>query len=359
MSAVFKRKIEAQDTEPEVGGQMSFLEHLDEVRRRLMWSVAFVAVAFVFCFYVSDHIFNFLARPTQEALAEAQRRELPIEGGLTGREKILPLSELKEGDAGRYVFDVSTKLGEVVVPPGTTVMSRVARGEDGNLRLFTDEPIFAGNAIIPAGVRVPLDFTAQPGGGYSADERLIVTTAPESFTLYMTVSLYAAFALSVPFLLWQIWSFISPGLYRHERAYATPFIGLSTVSFVIGAAFAYYILFPPAVRYLLGLGKDFRLMLRATDYFDFITLIMLAMGIVFQMPAITYVLARIGLVSAGFLARSWRIALIIILVVAALVSPTADIPNMMLFAAPMVGLYIISIFIAWLFGKKRTAHAEA
>lgn len=336
---------------------MSFLEHLDEVRKRLMWSAAFVGVAFVFCFFVSNHIFNFLARPTQEALGEAQQREIKIEGGLTGQERILPLSQLKEGDGGRYVFDNSTKLGEVVVPPGTTVMTRVVPDANGNLGLFTDEQLFAGNAVIPRGVRVPLDFTAQPGGGYSADERLIVTTAVESFTLYMTVSLYAAIALSVPFLLWQIWGFISPGLYPHERRYATPFIGLSTISFVLGAAFAYYIIFPPAVRYLLGVGQDFRLMLRATDYFDFITLIMLAMGVVFQMPAITYVLARIGLVTPDLLVRSWRIALVVILIVAALVSPTPDVTNMMLFAAPMVALYVISIFIAWLFGKKRTAEA--
>ncbi|MCV4614928.1 twin-arginine translocase subunit TatC, partial [Escherichia coli] len=85
----------------------------------------------------------------------------------------------------------------------------------------------------------------------------------------------------------------------------------------------------PAARYLLGLGEDFRLLLGASDFLDFITLIMLAMGIIFQMPAITYVLARIGLVSAGFLVRSWKISLIIILVVAAFVSPTGDIPNMM------------------------------
>jgi sec-independent protein translocase protein TatC len=357
VSAVFQRKIGAGDAEAEVGAQMSFLDHLDEVRRRLMWSVAVVTIAFIGCFFVSNKIYNFLARPGQDALAQAQRREFPLTGGLTGQEKLLSLNDLKEGDAGRFVFDVSTKLGMVVVPPGTTVQTRVARDQSGNLGIFTDEQLFAGNAIIPKGVRLPIDFTAQPGEGYSADERMIVTTAVEPITLYLTVSLYAAIAISIPFLLWQIWSFVSPGLYRHERRYATPFIGLSTISFVIGAAFAYYILFPPAVNYLLGVGQDFRLMLRATDYFDFITLIMLAMGIVFQMPAITYVLARIGLVTAAYLVQIWRIALVVILVVAALVSPTADISNMMLFAAPMIGLYIISIFIAWLFAKKRTAEA--
>jgi sec-independent protein translocase protein TatC len=154
-------------------------------------------------------------------------------------------------------------------------------------------------------------------------------------------------------LLLQVWGFISPALYKHERAYVTPFILLSSISFVLGAAFAYYILFPPAVKYLLSLGENFRLLLRATDYFDFITLIMLVMGLIFQMPAITYVLARIGIISASMLVRSWKIAIVVILIVAAIVSPTGDIPNMMLFAAPMMVLYVVSIFIAWFFGKKR------
>jgi sec-independent protein translocase protein TatC len=86
---------------------------------------------------------------------------------------------------------------------------------------------------------------------------------------------------------------------------------------------------------------------------------MLAMGVIFQMPAITYVLARIGIVSAGFLLRSWKIAIVVILIVAAVVSPTGDIPNMMLFAAPMMVLYVVSIGIAWFFGKKRTPTAES
>ena len=156
-----------------------------------------------------------------------------------------------------------------------------------------------------------------------------------------------------------MWMFISPALYKHERAYVTPFIGLSGVSFVIGAAFAYYILFPPAARYLLGLGGgDFQLLLKASDYLDFITIIMLAMGLIFQMPAISYVLARIGIISASLLVRSWKISLVVILIVAAVVSPTGDVPNMMLFATPMIGLYIVSIFIAWFFGKKRRTTDE-
>lgn len=337
---------------------MSFLEHLDELRKRLVNSVIIIVVAFTICWFVSDRIYDFLSVPIRQALSEAARRELPI-SGVTGDEKLLPLSGIREGDGGRYIFDRSTKLGATVVVPGSSVLAQVSRDTEGKLGLFTTEPLITNNAVVPKGVRLPVEFDEVAKDQPNADERMTVTTATEQFTLFVTVSLYAAIALSVPLLLWQIWMFISPALYKHERAYVTPFIGLSTVSFVIGAAFAYYILFPPAARYLLGLGGgDFQLLLKASDYLDFITIIMLAMGLIFQMPAISYVLARIGIISAGLLVRSWKVSLVVILIVAAVVSPTGDVPNMMLFATPMIGLYIVSIFIAWFFGKKRRTSDE-
>jgi sec-independent protein translocase protein TatC len=353
-----RHKSKEKAREEDLGGQMSFLEHLDELRSRILRSVAFVFVAFIGCWFVSDHIYNFLAIPVQRALAEAQRRELPI-GGRTGQETILPNSALKEGDTGRFVFENTTKLGASVIPTGASVMAKVFKDAQGNLRLYTDEALYAGNTVIPKGVLLPMDFSAKPRALPGIEDRLIVTTAMEPFSLYVKVSLYAALCLAVPFLLWQIWAFISPGLYPHERGYAIPFVFLSTISFIIGAAFAYFVAFPPAARYLLGLGQDFRLMLKANDYFDFIILVMMAMGVVFQMPAISYVLSRIGIISARLLLRSWKIALIVILVAAAVLSPTSDVPNMLLFAAPMVLLYIISIFIAWLFGRERRKTAKS
>lgn len=341
----------------ELGGQMGFLEHLDELRKRLVYSVVFIVIAFLGCWFVSSEIYNFLSVPIIRALTEANRREIPVEG-LSGKEKILPLNTLTVGETGRYVFNRATTIGGGVVSSGTSVSAKVERDVNGNLGLFTDETIITGNVVVPKGIKLPADFEGKIKEEASADERMVVTTATESFTLYVTVSLYTGIAISIPFLLWQIWGFISPALYMHERKYVTPFIALSTVSFVIGAAFAYYVLFPPAVKYLLGLGEDFSLMLRATDYLDFIILIMLAMGFIFQMPAITYVLSRIGIVTAGFLLKSWKFALVIILIVAAVVSPTADIPNMMLFAAPMMVLYLFSIGIAWFFGRKRKSDFE-
>jgi len=353
--STFQRALgSGKSREEQLGGQMSFLEHLDELRSRLIRSLAFVFIAATICWFVSDRIYAFLAVPINRALAEAQRRQVPI-NGLTGNEKVLPLSAVKENDLGRYIFSEETKIGTSVIPPGSSVMARVVKDSQGQIALFTDEALYAGNTIIPKGVRLPVDFKALPEDYAGISDRLVVNSLIDPFSLYVKVSLYAALCLSVPFLLWQIWAFVSPGLYPHERGYVTPFIALSSISFVLGAAFAYKVIFPPAARYLLGLGQDFRLLLKADDYFDFIIIVMLGMGIVFQMPAVTYVLARIGLVTAKFLIKIWKTALIVILIAAAILSPTNDIPNMLLFAAPMIVLYIVSIFVAWIFSRPRTA----
>jgi len=354
MSALLRSLSANRGREEDLDGQMSFLEHLDELRRRLIRSFVFVFIAASVCWVFSDRIYSFLAAPVEHALADAQRRQVPI-AGQTGTEVIASVASLKENDTGRFVFPEETKMGTGLVPAGASVTARVYKDATGKLALFTDEPLFTGNTVIPKGIRLPTELTATTEAFTGVNDKLIVTTALEPFSLYIKVSLYAAICLSVPFLLLQIWGFVSPGLYPHERAYVTPFIILSSISFILGAAFAYYVIFPPAAKYLLGLGSDFRLLLKAADYFDFIIIIMLGMGVVFQMPAVTYVLARIGLVSAGLMVRIWKTALIVILLSAAILSPTSDIANMLLFAAPMFVLYIISIFVAWIFNKPRTA----
>jgi sec-independent protein translocase protein TatC len=347
------KELDSRREETEVG-QMSFLEHLDELRKRLVRSVVFIVIAFVGCFFVSQYIYEFLSVPIKRALNEAAARDMAASG--IDESSIRLLSHLHAADRGKYVFNRATTFGPVVVQPGASVEVVVAPDAEGKLGLYTEEAILTAGGVVAKGVRLPVDLGAKPSD-VDLGEKLIVTTTQEAFTLYVTVSLYSAIALSIPFLLLQVWGFISPALYKHEKAYVTPFILLSSVAFVGGAAFAYYILFPPAVGYLLGVAEEFRPLLRATDYFDLITLIMLAMGIIFQMPAVTYVLSRIGLVSASFLIKNWKLALIIILIVAAFVSPTGDIPNLMLFALPMVVLYGFSIFIAWFFGKKRQPEA--
>src|SRR5690606_27262201 len=170
--------------------EMGFLDHLDELRRRLVNSVIIVVIAFVGCWMVSDKIYDFLSVPIRRTLSEAERRELPI-AGRTGEEKILPISSLSVGDQCRYAFDRATKLGASVVQPGTSVTAVVERDGEGTPGLFTTEPLITANAVIPSGVRLPADLAPDAvydGGG---EERMVVTTAVEPFTLYVTVSLYS------------------------------------------------------------------------------------------------------------------------------------------------------------------------
>jgi sec-independent protein translocase protein TatC len=344
---------EEKESGEDLGGAMSFLEHLDELRTRLIRSMAFVLIAAFVCWFLSGYIYNFLERPVNQALAQAQQqRKVPI-AGLNGQISTIPLNSLHQNDKLRYAFPEPTRLGAISIPPGTSVMARVDKDPQGNLGLYTDEQLSAGSDILPKDVKLPIDLNVAYEKLRDPNDKLVVTTVLESFAIYVKVSLYAAIGLSVPFLLWQIWAFVSPGLYPHERKYVTPFIALSSIFFVLGAATAYYLIFPPAAKYLLGLGSDFRLLLKADDYFDFIILLMLGMGGVAQMPAITYVLARMGLVTAGWMIKVWRVAIITILIAAAVISPTNDVPNMLLFAAPMFVLYAISIVVAWICGRKR------
>ena len=288
-----------------------------------------------------------------KALVEAQQKRRVIITGLNGQVSTVPLASLKPNDKIRFVFPDATTLGPASIPAGTSVMARVDKDGQGNVGVYTDEPLVVGNEVVPKDVRLLDTLNKAYDPLPDINSMLVVDTAGGTFALFVKVSLYAAFGLAVPFLLWQIWAFVAPGLYPHERKYVTPFISLSSIFFVLGAATAYYLIFPPAAKYLLGLGQDFRLLLKADDYFDFIILLMLGMGLVAQMPAITYVLARIGLITAGWMVRVWRFAVVILLIVAAEISPTNDVPNMLLFAAPMFVLYVISIIVAWICGRER------
>src|SRR6476620_389961 len=154
---------------PEPGGQMSFLEHLDELRKRIVYSVVFVVIVFFGCWFVSDYISGFLSVPIRRARPEAARRDLPVKG-LTGEENLTPLTNVQEGMSGRYTFDRSTKIGATVLPSGASVLAKVARDPEGKLGLFTTEDLITTDAIVPAGVRL-INFD-EPSMG-AEDERLI------------------------------------------------------------------------------------------------------------------------------------------------------------------------------------------
>jgi sec-independent protein translocase protein TatC len=241
---------------PEIsGGEMSFLDHLEELRTRILRSLLAIALTFVICWAFVEDLYRIVAYPILDALG---------------------------------------------------------------------------------------------------DQPLVFVSPTQPFNLFLKVAFVAAIFLASPFLIAQVWLFIAPGLYKHERRYAIPFVLSASALAIIGGLFGYFIAFPFALDFLINWGERAGLeaMIDATRYFDLFLAIELGLAVVFQIPPVIFVLSRIGLVSASFLLRNTKYAVLIAFVVAAIITPTADIPNMMIMAGPMVLLYMVGVCVAFLFGKR-------
>jgi len=184
---------------------------------------------------------------------------------------------------------------------------------------------------------------------------LSVSRPQDIFGLNMKVTLVASIFFAAPLILTQAWLFISPGLHRHERRYAIPFVLSASILFIAGGAFGYFVAFPVALTYLLDwiVASKLTPIIDAVEYFDLFFSIMVALGIVFQIPAVIFVLSRIGLITAGMLVRYFKHAVLGCVIVAAIITPTTDFGNMLVIAGPMIVLYGVGIGVAWLFGRKR------
>jgi sec-independent protein translocase protein TatC len=190
-----------------------------------------------------------------------------------------------------------------------------------------------------------------PDGG-----KLIYTEPAEAFILYMKVAALVGLIIALPALLWQAWSFVAPGLYANEKRLAIPFVVSGTVFFVCGALFSHYVVFPAAWVFFAGFSTDYmEFTPRIAPVFSLYVRMGLGLGAVFQIPTLVMFLARIGLVTPGMLARNLKYALLAVFVVAALITPGADPLSQVLVAVPMMGLYILSIGIAWVFRKRKVA----
>jgi len=241
---------------------MSLLEHLEELRRRLFWSLVSVAVAFFPCWIYVREIFAFLQRPIDK------------------------------------------------IRPG---------------------------------------------------QKLVFTGLADPFLLYFKVAALAALFLAAPFVLYQLWGFIAPGLYKRERYYLAPFLICGSLFFLGGGAFAYYVAFPTAASFLLGIGEQFQMMLTVERYFSFLLTMILGLGLMFELPIVITVLTALGVVTPGFLLRHFRWAVLIIFIVAAIITPTPDVFNLCVFAVPTLGLYLLGIAAAYVVAPKpgrETASAE-
>ncbi len=246
-SGAYQPELEDDDA---ATGKMSFLEHLDELRRRIVSALIGIAIGVLASFAFINHIVNFILKPTWQ-----------------------------------------------VLPPGS---------------------------------------------------RMIYTQPGEAFGLYIQISLIAGVVLAAPWIMYQVWLFIAPGLYTNEKRLAVPFVVLGTVGFVTGTIVNHYLTFPFMMRFFASFNTpDLVFMPRLEDVFDLYTKMLLGMGLIFQMPMVVYTLAKLRLVTARFLLRHFKYAFLIIFIVAAVITPTGDMVTQTIFAAPMVALYVLSIFIAW------------
>ncbi len=234
--------------------KMSFLDHLDELRKRLLVSIVALMAGFLVCWGYADKIYGYLQAPLLK-----------------------------------------------VLPPG---------------------------------------------------DKLAYTRLTAPFILYMKVAFLAGIFLAAPVILLQLWLFIAPGLYKRERRLAAPFIIGATIFFVLGGYFGYRYLLPGMCGFFVETGKQFKQMITVDDYYSFSSTIILATGAVFETPILIFFLARLGIVTPAFLLQKFKYAVVLAFIISAIVTPTPDMMTQTSLALPMIGLYLIGVAVAYLFGKK-------
>ena len=247
---------ENEDPERELT-KMSFLEHLEELRKRLMWSFVYLGIGFALCWHFADTIFAWMQKPLTQFL---------------------------------------------------------------------------------------------PNG-----DKLAYTKLTGPFFLYMKVAFFAGLFLAAPFILHQLWLFISPGLYKKERRYAAPFVIFASLFFLAGGYFGYQFILPKTCGFFIETGKNFKQVVTVDDYFSFASTIVLATGLVFETPIIIFFLARLGIVTPAFLLQKSKIAIVLAFIIAGVVTPTPDMVTQTALAVPMIALYFIGVGVAYMFGKKHDA----
>lgn len=194
---------------------------------------------------------------------------------------------------------------------------------------------------------------------YLPGKRLIFTEPGEAFFLMLKMAALTGVLIASPYIMWQVWLFIAPGLYAKEKKLAVPFVIASSALFISGAAFSHYIVFPAAWNFFASFSNSYiEFMPRIDPVFGMYVKLMLALGLTFQLPVLIFVLARLGIVTAGWLMKNFRYAVLLIVIAAAVVTPDSSPVSQLLVAGPMVALYLIGTGAAWLFGKSKNSDQD-
>ena len=186
--------------------------------------------------------------------------------------------------------------------------------------------------------------------------KLIYTAPHEAFFTYLKVSFIAGCGLAVPVVLHQFWLFIAPGLYENERRYVIPVVFFSTLFFLGGALFGYFFVFPVGFQFFTSFANDYITpMISTKEFLTFSTRLLLGFGFVFELPIFAFFLAKLGLITAAFLRRQRKIAVVVIFIVAAALTPGPDVFSQLMMAGPLLILYEVSVWIVHFFGRKEEA----
>jgi sec-independent protein translocase protein TatC len=185
-------------------------------------------------------------------------------------------------------------------------------------------------------------------------EKLAFTSLTEPFMMYMKLALIAGLFIASPFVFHQLWLFIAPALYNKEKRMVMPFVLFTTFFFLLGGAFGYYFVFPWACRFFLEIGKDFKAIITIDQYFSLAFRVLLGIAVIFELPVLAFLLAKMRILTARFLIKHFKYAIVLIFIIAAVITPTPDAITQSLFAIPMIFLYLLSILIAKVVGPKET-----
>jgi len=186
-------------------------------------------------------------------------------------------------------------------------------------------------------------------------DKLVFTALPEAFFIYIKASLIAGTVLASPVIFYELWMFVAPGLYQKEKKYVLPFVIISSLLFALGALFGYYVVFPVGFRFLVGFStENIRALPSLTLYLSFCLKLLLGFGLVFEFPVLAYFLGRIGIINSRMMAQNRRIAILLIFVVAAVITPP-DVVSQIMLAIPLYLLYEGSIIIVKFTGKEKKA----
>jgi len=211
--------------------------------------------------------------------------------------------------------------------------------------------LFAGVIAGTFFVKPVLDFFARPIGGV---EKLQVIEVTESISVYMRVALLIGLIVALPWIFFQLFSFIGKGLKKSEKRGLLIAIPFATILFLVGGGFAFFVMLPSSMNFFTSL-LEVNTSLRLSSYFGFVINLVFWIGISFELPLLVFVLTRVGVIKPGFLTKGWRVALVLIAVMAAVITPTGDPVNMVIFMLPLFVLYLLSIGLSALAYKARRA----